>query len=211
MLNKHTIARLIIYNRILKDLYRNGRKNVTSNVIAKVLSKTPAQVRRDLSNLGRRGKPGVGYDIKNLIDNIDGILGLKRTWGVMLIGAGNLGRALLYYPGFKREGFEFRIVVDNDIKKIGKKLNGIVVSSPRTLKNKIKQNNIKIAIIAVPEEVAQRVTDKITDTGIREILNFAPVTLNVPDNVNVRYADLALELENLSYYLSMRKPKKRIK
>ncbi|MFH1415287.1 MAG: redox-sensing transcriptional repressor Rex [Elusimicrobiota bacterium] len=205
MLNDHTVERLIIYNRILKNLYKNGQKLVTSKAIAQVLSNTSAQVRRDLSSLGRKGKTGVGYDIGKLIDDIDGVLGLNRKWGLLLVGAGNLGRALFYYPGFRREGFEFRMIVDKDPRKIGKKWSGVEINSSTALRRKIRNKQIDIAVISVPADRAQEVAERVVSSGVNEIMNFAPVTLNVPEGVNVRYVDLALELENLSYQLAVRK------
>lgn len=207
MISNHTIERLIIYNRFLKGLYNKGYSVITSKKIAQTFSKTSAQVRRDLSSLGKKGKPGVGYNIKNLVNDIDDVLGLKRTWGVILIGAGNLGRALFYYPGFKREGFEFRMVIDNDPQRTGKKWSNIRISDLKALKTKIRLKNISIAVITVPERSAQKVADELVKAGIKEILSFAPVTLNVPRNVNVRYTDMALELENLSYHLARRRQK----
>jgi redox-sensing transcriptional repressor len=204
MPNSKTVERLIIYNRLLKDLDKRGLRWVTSEVISEALSNNSAQVRRDISSLGRKGKIGVGYNICSLINDVDTMLGLKNTWGVILVGAGNLGRALFHYPGFMREGFEFRGIVDNDKKKIGTKWGNLKIIAPAGLKREIKRKSIKIAIITVPVSSAPVVAGKIVDAGISEILNFAPINLGVPENVNVRYADLALELENLSYHLSER-------
>lgn len=208
MTNKHTVERLIIYNRVLKELLKNKVEWVTSKKIGELIFRTPAQVRRDLSSLGKKGKPGVGYESSNLIKELDRVLGLNKTWGVILVGAGNLGRALFHYPGFKREGFEFRVVVDNNSMKIAKKWKDVRINPAKDIKRKIKQKNISIAIIAVPESSAQQVADVLIEAGIKEILNFAPVTLNVDKDVNVRYADLALDLENLSYHLSYKKGSK---
>jgi len=205
MPSRYTIERLVIYNRVLKDLRDQGKEWVTSGGIAKLLSRNPAQVRKDISILGRKGKPGVGYKVSKLIDDIDNELGLKHEWRVLLMGAGNLGRALFYYPGFKRQGFSFQLVVDIDRKKIGKKWSGIEISSPRNLKKKIKDKDIRIAVLAVPENAAQEVAEKLVEAGITEFLNFAPVSLNLPDFVNISYADLALKLENLSYHLCKKK------
>lgn len=198
MLSKPTVERLVVYNRILKKLDREGQKWITSKKIADVLSRTSAQVRRDLSFLGKKGKTGVGYKIKDLIKELDKVLGLNTEWGLVLIGAGNLGRALFYYPGFRREGFEFRVVIDSDPKKIGKKWSGVTIKSIEKLKKSIDKKDVCIALLAVPAGAAQKVTEDLVDAGIKEILNFAPVTLNVPEDVNVRYVDLALELENIS-------------
>ncbi|MEA3506012.1 MAG: redox-sensing transcriptional repressor Rex [Elusimicrobiota bacterium] len=205
MLNKATIERLIIYNRVIKELCSKGEKWVTSTDIAEVLSKTPAQVRKDISSLGPKGKRGVGYNIKSLIGDLDKALGLNAGYNLALVGAGNLGRALIGYPGFKREGFICHLIIDSDPGKIGKKISGIRVESSEKLSEKIKTNKIDIAVIAVPAAAAQGVADKVIEGGIKEILNFAPVTINAPEVVNIRYVDLALELENLAYLLNYRK------
>ncbi len=205
MINKFIVERLILYNRICKYFSKEGKKWVTSRDIAAVLSKTPAQVRRDLSELGKKGKPGVGYRIDELVEEINKLLGLSQFWNIALIGAGNLGRALFYYPGFKREGFNFKVIVDNDSKKIGTVWNDTEIRPEKQLVEIINKNKIDIAIIAVPVSAAQKVCDKVVTAGIQEILNFAPCNLNIPDNVEVRNADLALELQNLSYTLKNRK------
>ncbi|MBN2406986.1 MAG: redox-sensing transcriptional repressor Rex [Elusimicrobia bacterium] len=204
MLNRHTVERLVIYNRVLKDLAKKNVKWATSEKIAEILFRSPAQVRKDLSFLGKKGKPGVGYNIRSLIGELDSTLGLRKTWGVALIGAGNLGRALFHYPGFKREGFEFRAIFDNNSSKIGRRWGDITVTPITSLNSVVRKRKINIAVMTVPDYAAQEVADKLTAAGLKELLNFAPVTLNVADNVNVRYADLALELENLSYNLNHR-------
>ena len=204
MISSKTVERLIVYNRLLKDLYSRGHKWVTSEGISEALSSNSAQVRKDISSLGRKGKPGVGYNIKSLTDDINTLLGLNEIWGVLLIGAGNLGRALFHYPGFMREGFEFRAIVDNNEKKIGKRWGRLRIISPSQMRGEIRRKNIRIAVITVPSKSAQIIADKTVEAGIKEILNFAPVNIIVPEDVNVRYADLALELENLSYHLSLR-------
>jgi redox-sensing transcriptional repressor len=208
MLNKAAVERLIIYNRVIKELRSKGEKWVTSTDIAEVLSKTPAQVRKDISSLGPKGKRGVGYNIKSLIRDLDKALGLNAGYNLALVGAGNLGRALIGYPGFKREGFICGLIIDSDPEKIGTKISGIKVESPEKLSQKIKKNSIDIVVIAVPAPAAQDVADKVIEGGIKEILNFAPVTINAPDDVNIRYVDLALELENLAYSLNYRKKDK---
>jgi redox-sensing transcriptional repressor len=208
MLNKATVERLIIYNRVIKELKAQGEKWVTSTDIARALSKTPSQVRRDISSLGRKGKRGVGYNIKKLINDLDSVLGLNDEHCVALIGAGNLGRALIGYPGFKREGFICRLIIDNDPEKIGSKISGIKVESSEGLAKKVARKKIAIAVITVPAEAAQKVVDSAVAGGIKEILNFAPVTIKVPEGVNIRYVDLALEMENLAYSLNYRKKNK---
>lgn len=208
MLNKATVERLIIYNRVIKELHSRGEKWVTSTGIAEVLSKTPAQVRKDISSLGPKGKRGVGYNIEKLIRDLDKALGLNGRYRLALVGAGNLGRALIGYPGFKREGFICRMIVDSDPQKIGKEISGIKVESPERLSKKLEKKGIDIAVIAVPGSAAQDVADKVVEGGIKEILNFAPVNINAPEDINIRYVDLALELENLAYSLNYRKKNK---
>lgn len=205
MLNKFVVERLILYSRICKDFSRDGKQWVTSRDIADVLSKTPAQVRRDLSELGKKGKPGVGYKISDLVMEINNLLGLNRRWNIALVGAGNLGRALFYYPGFKREGFDFKMIVDNDTDKVGKKWKNIEITPVSDLMQNLNKKEIDIVILAVPVSAAQEVCEKVVEAGIKEILNFAPASLNVPEDVEVRNADLALELQNLSYTLKSRK------
>ncbi len=205
MYNKHIVERLIIYNRVLKELSRAGIKRVTSAMLAEKLSKTSSQIRRDFSEVGKKGKPGVGYNVEELVQALDRDLGLNRKWGVALVGAGNLGRALFYYPGFKKEGFEFRAVFDSDPSKVGKVWSGIRIASTRDFKKKIKKKNIEIGIIAVPASGAPEVAKGIIGAGVKALLNFAPVTLDLPSDIYLRYADLAMDMENLSCYLSEKK------
>ncbi len=206
-ISKHTVKRLIIYCRLLRDAYESGCLWITSKEIAEKLAINSSQVRRDISFLGKKGKSGVGYDMKSLIDNIQDVLGLKQKWGVVLIGAGNLGRALVYYPAFRAEGFEFRLAIDNDSRKVGKKWCGMKIETIDGLKKKIEKKEVEIAVIAVPKESAQWVADELVNAGIKEILNFAPVALKASKEVTITYADLSLELRRLSYHLSSRRVK----
>jgi len=201
MLNTHTVERLVIYNRVLKGLAQKRSKWVTSKEIARKLSKTPAQVRRDLSILGRKGKPGVGYNIEVLINDLDGVLGRNRIWNVAIIGAGNLGKALFSYPGFKREGFKFKAIFDNAPDKVGKKWDSLVIKSSGEIERAVKKGGIDIAVITVPKNSAQGVAEALVKAGIKNILNFAPVMLDLPEDVRVRNTDLSLELENLSCFI----------
>ena len=201
MINTQTVERLVMYNRALKTLEKSGEKWVTSTRLAGTLAKSPAQVRKDLSLVGKMGKPGVGYNTRSLRKDLDRIIGLDRDWGVAIIGAGNLGKALFRYPGFRREGFRFLAVFDSDPKKIGKKWGDVRIRASGEIVSRLRAGDIKIAVIAVPAAAAQKAADSIIESGIREILNFAPVALNVPEGVNVRNADLAFEMENLTFFL----------
>ncbi len=204
MISTHTVERLVIYRRLLKRLEKNGERWVTSRKLALILSKSPAQVRKDLSLIGRMGKPGVGYNIPALREDLERLIGIDRSWGVALIGAGNLGRALFYYSGFRKEGFLFRAVFDADPERIGKKWEDVIIEDSSNIRSRLSEGDIHIAVIAVPASAVQGVADKLVSAGIREMLNFAPVNLRVPEDVHVRSADLAFELENLAFFLSSR-------
>ncbi len=201
MLNKHTIERLVVYNRVLKDLRVRNISQITSEQLGERLSKTSSQIRRDLSEVGKKGRPGVGYFVEELIDSLDEVLGLKRKWGLALIGAGNLGRALFYYPGFKKEGYEFRAVIDADPSKIGRNWSGVTITSPDTLKKLVREKNIDMGVIAVPSEAASEVAGTLVGAGVKAVLNFAPVPLDLPEDVYLRHTDLAMDMENLSCHL----------
>ncbi|MGM0568896.1 MAG: redox-sensing transcriptional repressor Rex [Elusimicrobiota bacterium] len=205
MQNKHIVERLIIYNRALKELRRGGAVQITSESLGDILSKTSSQIRRDLSEVGKKGKPGVGYVVDELIDSLDQILGLHKKWGLVLVGAGNLGRALFYYPGFKKEGFQFRAVIDSDPGKKDRDWSGVKITGPGDLKKEIAQKQIDIGVIAVPSSAAQDVAWDLVSSGVKAILNFAPVSLDLPESVFLRDADLAMDMENLSCFLNRRK------
>ncbi len=196
-----TIGRLSMYSRYLKDADNKGIVTVSSRNIAEATGVTPAQVRKDLAYFGEFGTRGVGYNSRELYNYIMKILGLDRSWPVAVIGAGNLGRALCHYKGFAERGFNICCVFDNDPNKIGKKLSNIPIYSLDLLKEKINTNNIKLAIVAVPAASAQEVIEELVEAGIKGIVNFAPVNVNVKDNIVLRRVDLAAQLEYLTYYM----------
>ncbi len=199
-----TIDRMTLYKRCLENLLNedNRRQCITSSELGKETRFSPATVRRDLSCLGQLGQRKVGYRIDELYDTINKILGLDKAWEVALVGAGNLGKALAVYQGFKKLGFKVVVIFDNDKSKIGKSWKGIKIRDTRYMPEVIKRKKIKIAIIAVPFVAAQKTADMLIKSGIKAILNLAPSRLTVPDKIKLRSVDLAVKLENLSYLLA---------
>ncbi|NLC62869.1 MAG: redox-sensing transcriptional repressor Rex, partial [Thermoanaerobacterales bacterium] len=173
-----TIGRLSLYTRYLNEADKRGITTVSSQNIAKATGVTPAQVRKDLAYFGEFGTRGVGYNSRELYNHIMKILGLDRKWPVAIIGAGNLGKALLRYKGFNERGFDIKCIFDSDTAKIGKKLANIEIFPMEVIEEKVREYGIKMAIIAVPADSAQDVTDKLARAGIKGILNFAPININ---------------------------------
>ncbi len=196
------VPRLSTYNRVLDKLDGEGMEIVSSEELGEMTGYSAAQIRKDLSFFGEFGSVGKGYYVKELKDAISKILGLDRTWNVALVGAGNLGSALLAYPGFKERGFEIVAVFDNDLRKIGKKWEDVTLRDISEIEEEVKEKDIHIGIIAVPTEAAQRVANVLISSGIRAILNFAPVRIVVPEDVELRSTRLSSELECLSYFLT---------
>jgi redox-sensing transcriptional repressor len=200
-LPKAVSQRLSLYLRHLEALEGMHKGTVSSSQLARALGLTAAQVRKDLAYFGQFGFPGVGYKVPNLVQEIRRILGTDRTWRVALVGAGNLGTALLRYRGFRRQGFEIAAVFDSDPKLDGKTVAGVTVYAISELPRVIRDQGIKLAIIAVPAGAAQEVATSLADAGVRGILNFAPTRLDVPASVRVHPVDLALQLEQLAFRL----------
>jgi len=200
-----TVARLSTYNRVLDKLCREGVQIISSEELGERTGYGAAQIRKDLSLFGEFGQVGKGYYVEELKDAISQILGLGKTWNVALVGAGNLGSALLAYPGFKERGFKIMAVFDNDLRKIGKKWEDVVLHDVSEIAEKVKQEDIHIGIIAVPVEAAQQVANMLVFNGIRAILNFAPIRVVVPEDVELRTTELSRELECLSYFLTSEK------
>jgi len=195
------IARLPVYIQKLNQLMREGRENVSSQEMAEFLGVTSAQIRKDLSFFGGFGKKGTGYNVINLLESLRSILNLNQIWEVVLIGVGKLGQALLSYQGFTRKGFEIVMAFDNDPNVIGQTIAGIKVRDVSEMQNLTCPRNIPIAILTVPAANAQEMADKLIHCGVKAILNYAPVTLKVPEGVRLTNIDPVLSLQTFTYYL----------
>lgn len=194
-----TIIRLSVYSRYLTEVDRKGIITISSGDIAEGVGVSPAQVRKDLAYFGEFGTRGVGYNVKDLRRHILKILGLSVDWSVALVGLGNLGLALSSYKGFRERGFIITSVFDTDPAKIGTMINGVEVMPVSRLEEVVKQNRTQIGIVCVPVFAAQETTDMLVRAGVQAILNFAPVVLNVPPEIELRNVDLAVNLEVLTF------------
>ncbi len=194
-----TIIRLSVYSRYLTEVDRKGIVTISSGEIAEGVGVSPAQVRKDLAYFGEFGTRGVGYNVKDLRRHILKILGLSVDWSVTLVGLGNLGLALTTYKGFRERGFIITSIFDTDPGKAATKINGVDVMPLERLVEVVKQNRTQIGIITVPAAAAQDIADMMVKAGVQAILNFAPVVLNVPAEIELRNVDLAVNLEVLTF------------
>lgn len=196
-----TVRRLSMYYRTLSNFEKEGYKTVSSTDLAEEGKLTPTQVRKDLSFFGSFGTRGLGYPVKELREKIARILGLNKTWNVALVGVGNVGSALVSYKEFPKQGFDIKLLFDNDQRKINKNHKGIKVFDVKDLVSQLKDHKIDLVILAVPASAAQVVTDDVVSAGIKSILNFAPTHIKVPNDVTLRSVNMAMELEHLSFSL----------
>ena len=198
------VMRLSLYVRELARWEREGRMYASSANLAETLGLSAAQIRRDLSSCGQFGTSGRGYEVRRLRASLVEILGLAgRTWRVALAGAGNLGSALLAYRGFRERGFIFHMAFDADPGKVGRTVHGVRIEAIQQLKTLVRREGIDIGVIAVPVDEAQAVCDAFIKGRVSGIVNFAPTRLAVPARVTVRHVDLSMELEQLTYHLSL--------
>lgn len=195
------IGRLPVYLRALTRLAQEGREVTSSHELGQRLGISSAQIRKDLSHFGGFGKQGTGYQIAYLVEQLKQVLKVDQEWDVALVGAGDLGRALAHYKGFGDRGFRIVSVFDNSPHKVGSQLEDFVIQPIDDLAKVIRERNIKIAMIAVPAEAAQEVADRLIEVGVKAILNYAPINLNVPGNVHVQYIDPVVHLQRMTYYL----------
>lgn len=196
-----TIMRLSVYSRYLAEIDRKGIITISSGDIAEGVGVSPAQVRKDLAYFGEFGIRGVGYNVKDLHRNILRILGLSNEWSVSLVGLGNLGLALSTYRGFKDRGFTITSIFDKDPSKIGMVIDGVEVMPVEMIEEVIAQRHTQIGAITVPSSAAQDIADRLVKCGVKAILNFAPVVLNVPPEIELRNVDLSVNLEVLTFNL----------
>jgi redox-sensing transcriptional repressor len=197
------VKRLSLYLRQLESFKRKDRKTISSKQLGESLGLTDAQVRKDLAYFGQFGHPGIGYRVDELIAKVKQILGTDKMWNVLLVGAGNLGRALMAYQGFDAKGFRLAAVFDNDPTKVNKKLGGFTIQPLNELEETIQRLSIRLGIITVPADHAQDVADQLVAAGLRGLLNFAPVSISVPPTVAMNAVDLAVQLEQLSFQVGL--------
>jgi redox-sensing transcriptional repressor len=195
-----TVARLPLYLRSLVDMADRGMQTVSSEGLADAAGVNSAKVRKDLSYLGSYGTRGVGYDVEYLIYQISRELGLTQDWNCVIVGVGNLGRALANYRGFGERGFRIVSLVDVDESKIGQRVDAMQIEDFNEVERIVKEREISIAIIATTAGAAQDAADRLVSAGVKSILNFAPTVLQVPDDVSLRKVDLSIELQILSFY-----------
>ena len=196
---KAVVSRLSLYLRELQQLVRDSIETTSSTHLGRLLGFTDAQVRKDLAYFGQFGYPGIGYRCTELIDKIKEILGTNQPWALAIVGLGNLGRALIGYRGFSHQGFRIAAVFDVDPAKIGTEVDGVPVYHLDQVGEIVQQLAVRLAIISVPAPEAQKVADSLVAAGVEGILNFAPVTLNLPKHIHRVGVDLAIELEQLSF------------
>ena len=201
-ISESTVRRLSHYDRVLEEVQAEGRRTISSHRLAEREGITSAQVRKDLSAFGSFGRRGLGYNVERLRAEIRAILGLDRRWRVALVGAGNIGSALVAYRGFEKQGFDIVAVFDRDPARIGHRLGRHAVSDIATLPAAVRDQPFDIGVVATPIHAAQAVTDALVAAGVRGILNFAPRKLFVPAHVALRNVDMAMEFEGLSFAIT---------
>lgn len=200
-----TVRRLSQYLQHLEAAERLGQSTVSSRALARQGGATPAQVRKDLSFFGSFGKRGIGYPVRDLARKIRSILGLGREYRVVLVGAGRIGAALANYPGFETRGFRITAIYDVDPGKVGRRLDAYPIRDISDLESDLAKESADIAVIGTPAAAAQEIADRLVRSGVRAILNFAPVTLDLPADVAVSNVNMAMELEALSFALNHRR------
>lgn len=179
----------------------NAIRTVSSDALAKAAGVKPTQLRKDLTYFGQFGTRGLGYDVEQLAAMIADLLGTKRLQPVVLVGVGNLGMALLSYRGFEQEGFEIVAAFDVAVDRRRAKHVKQTIFTMEKLEAVVREKAVRMAILAVPATAAQEVTNRLVNSGIAGILNFSPIVLQVPEEVMVNNVNLAIELENLSYFI----------
>lgn len=198
-ISEPTVRRLSHYYRVLEEVAAEGKKLISSHLLAEREGITSAQVRKDLSSFGSFGRRGLGYHVDHLREQIRGLLGLDRRWKVCVVGAGHIGSALLGYAGFQEQGFDLVAVYDADTARVGRTVDGLVV---RHFAQLAEDRGFEIGVIATPVRAAQEVADALVAAGVQGILNFAPRKLRVPPHVTLRTVDMTMEFESLSYALT---------
>lgn len=195
------IGRLPVYLRALQRMADMGLKTTSSQELGEHVGISAAQIRKDISQFGEFGKQGTGYSIEYLIEQLREILKVDRIWDVVVIGAGDMGHAVVNYQGFTNRGFHIVAIFDNDKDKVGHVIGNFKVEDAETMIERIRSMGVKVAMLAVPATTAQAAADQLVQAGVRAILNYAPISLNVPHNVKVQYIDPSIHLQRMTYYL----------
>lgn len=199
-----TVRRLAIYLRFLEEFEQQGAATLSSGALATRAGTTSAQVRKDLSFFGSFGKRGLGYDVHALAGQLREILGLNRRYRVVMVGAGRLASALVQYSGFHARGFDIVAVLEKDPAKIGQRWGEVHVQDVSRLEQVAREEAVDLAVLVTPADPAQALVDRLVSAGVTAILNFAPLQLHVPEGVEVKNVNLAVELETLSYAIAHR-------
>ena len=198
-----TVKRLSLYLRTFEGLYHRGVTHISSKGLSEILEIPDTQIRKDLSFIGKTGRRGKGYPVKDLIQRIREILGLRSFIPIILVGVGNLGTALLASKLMKQRGFRIIGAFDVDVSKIGKKFCDVRIQDDSKIPDFVKEYGIKLAILTTPGETAQHTAEILVSAGIKGILNFTPENLSVPNNVKVHNVDFTIEMEFLNYLVNM--------
>jgi redox-sensing transcriptional repressor len=195
------IGRLPIYLRALQRMAEKGLKTTSSQELGEHVGISAAQIRKDISQFGEFGKQGTGYSIAFLIDKLREILKVDRMWDVVIVGAGDMGHALARYQGFLNRGFNVVMIFDADSSKVGRKVGEFTIEDASKMVERIRASSVKMAMVTVPASDAQAVADKLVQAGVKAILNYAPISINVPEGVHVQYIDPSTHLQRMTYYL----------
>ncbi len=195
------VGRLPVYLRALQRMLQEGRRVTSSQELGERLGISAAQIRKDLSQFGEFGKQGTGYTIESLAQQVQSILKVDKVWDVVVVGAGDIGSALARYPGLNNRGFQVVMLFDTNLEKIGADIGGFIIQDAAGMIEKIQTAGIQIAMMAVPAGAAQEVADQLVQAGVKAILNYAPISINIPPDVRVQYIDPVTHLQRMTYYL----------
>jgi redox-sensing transcriptional repressor len=195
------IGRLPIYLRALQRMADKGIQTTSSQELGDRVGISAAQIRKDISQFGEFGKQGTGYRISFLMDKLREILKINRIWDVAIVGAGDMGHALARYQGFVNRGFRVALVFDNDQSKVGQKIGEFEIKDISEMVAEIQTAGVQVAMLTVPAPAAQEIAELLVKAGVKAILNYAPISLNVPENVRVQHIDPATHLQRMTYYL----------
>jgi len=202
IISRATIDRLPLYFRTLRLVEEENINIISSDELGRRLDITPEQIRKDLATFGQFGRKGIGYDVHELKEKIENILGLQNKWRLAIVGVGHLGGALANYVNFASLGFSVEALFDKDKKIVGSEVNGIIVNSTDEIKKIIAEKSVDIGVITVPADEAQNVADLLVEAGVKGIWNFAPTKLTVPPSIPLVNEDLSIGLSALSYHMS---------